>query len=155
MKAKFSGVFPALVTHVKEGGDVDYQTFDRLLDFVLEREVTGVAVGGATAEYPHFSLEKREALITDAAERIGEEEKLLAAVGASTIHTTLELGKQNIRKMRRFSSGVECSLPIFLSCRWWRRVSTCWASLFGTRAWRTTAVWEAERLNPNSQVERQ
>jgi dihydrodipicolinate synthase/N-acetylneuraminate lyase len=96
MKPRFSGVYAALVSPVKEQGEVDFKTFDGLLDFVLERGVDGVAVGGGTGEYPHLDLEERENLITHAARRLGTGKVLLAGIGASTIHATLRLGRHSV-----------------------------------------------------------
>lgn len=59
MKIQLSGVFAAVVTQLDGNGDVDYQTFDRLVDCAMERGVGGVAVGTGTAEYPHFELEEK------------------------------------------------------------------------------------------------
>ncbi len=96
MKPEFSGVYAALVTPVNDAGDIDYRTFDRMLAFVLDHGVDGVVVGGATGEYPHFEVEERENLIARAARRLGQGKTLIAAIGASTLHKTLRLGRHSI-----------------------------------------------------------
>ena len=93
MKLKLSGVFAALITPLDGRGNVDYRVFDRLIDFLVQREVDGVAVGGATGEYPHFDVEGRKKLISRAAQRLAAGKALLAGIGTSSIHTTLELGR--------------------------------------------------------------
>ena len=97
MRPKLSGIYAALVTPLDEQGNVDYDTLDRLVDFVLECRVDGVAVGGGTAEYPHFEVEDRKRLISRAAARVQGRGRLLAGIGASSIHTTLKLGEHAVQ----------------------------------------------------------
>lgn len=97
MKLKLSGVLAALITPLDDRGKVDYDCFDRLLDFLIGREVDGVAVGGATGEYPHFDVDVRKKLISRAARRLAPGKILLAGIGTSSIHTTLELGQHAIQ----------------------------------------------------------
>jgi 4-hydroxy-tetrahydrodipicolinate synthase len=92
MPTKFSGIFAALVTPLNEAGDVSCEISKPLMDFVVERGVSGVAVGGATAEYPHYELEQRKELMTCAAGHLRERVTLLAGIGGSTTRATLELG---------------------------------------------------------------
>ena len=92
VKLRICGAFAALATPVDERGRIDFCTFDRLLDFLLASGVDGVAVGGGTAEYPHFDLEDRKRLIAAAARRTAGKTFLLAGIGASTVHATLALG---------------------------------------------------------------
>jgi 4-hydroxy-tetrahydrodipicolinate synthase len=93
MKVQLSGVYAALVTPLDEDGNVDNQTFDRLVDFVMERGVDGVAVGGGTAEYPHFELEERKELITRAICRVAGRGSCYVGIGASSVRTTLKLAE--------------------------------------------------------------
>lgn len=86
----------ALVTPLDEDGNVDCQTFDRVVDFVMERGVDGIAVGGGTAEYPHFELEERKELITRAVRRVQGKGSCFAGIGASSIRTTLKLGEHAV-----------------------------------------------------------
>jgi 4-hydroxy-tetrahydrodipicolinate synthase len=96
MRTQFSGIFAALVTPLDEAGNVSCETFERLMDFVMERGVSGVAVGGGTAEYPHYELEERKELMTRAARHLRERATLLAGIGASTLRATLELGRHAV-----------------------------------------------------------
>lgn len=90
----FSGVLAALITPIDQRGRVDLDAFERIIDFVLDRGVDGIVVGGATAEYPHFSLDDRVGLAAHAALRAGGRAKVLASVGTSSIHTTLQLARR-------------------------------------------------------------
>ncbi len=88
-----TGVFAALITPVDERGRIDYETFAQLINFVLDRGVDGVCVGGATSEYPCFDLPERKELISQAAAIVAQRTRLIAAIGAPTFPKTLELGE--------------------------------------------------------------
>lgn len=88
-----AGLFAAVATPVHADGTVDLATFDRLIDFLLERDVSGVCLGGATGEYPHFESSDRQVLIAHAARRLPSDRALLAGVGGASLRHTLALGE--------------------------------------------------------------
>ena len=90
---KLSGSYAALLTPFDPKGKVDYETFERVIDFVLERGVDGVVVGGGTAEYPHLDLAERKELTTLAVHRVQNKAKVLANIGTSSLQGTLCLGE--------------------------------------------------------------
>lgn len=94
MPSPTSGAFAALITPIDERGRADLHAFERTIDFVAERGVDGVVIGGGTAEYPHFSITDRAALIGHAVNRLKGKLKVIAAVGTSSIHSTLPLAHQ-------------------------------------------------------------
>lgn len=104
MPAPVSGVLAALITPIDESGRPDRETFDRVIDFVTERGVDGVVIGGGTAEYPHFTLEDRAALVLRAVRRLRGRAIVAASVGTSSIHTTRELA------LRSADAGADCLL---------------------------------------------
>ncbi len=87
------GVLAALATPVCDDGRPDLAAFARLLDFVAERGVDGIVVGGATGEYASYGLEQRATLIHAAARRSSAEFAVLAGIGAQTLAHTLRLAK--------------------------------------------------------------
>jgi 4-hydroxy-tetrahydrodipicolinate synthase len=93
LAAVIQGVFAAAVTPVHDDGRVDPGTFDRLLDFLLERGVDGVCLGGATSEYPHFETGERKVLLRRAAARLPPDRSLLAGIGAPSMRLVLDLGE--------------------------------------------------------------
>ena len=93
MASLFGGVFAALITPIDSGGNVDLTALERVIEFVLERGVDGIVIGGATAEYPHFSVDERSAAITQAV-RQARGRKVIAAIGTSSIYSTLELARR-------------------------------------------------------------
>jgi 4-hydroxy-tetrahydrodipicolinate synthase len=92
VRAALSGLFAALTTPFTQSGAVDYNTFDRHLDLLLDAGIDGICLSGATAEYPHVETADRRALIARAAQRLGGRSTLLVAIGGPTIHHTVALG---------------------------------------------------------------
>jgi 4-hydroxy-tetrahydrodipicolinate synthase len=92
--SQISGVFAALLTPIDDFGRPDLAAFDRLLDFILERGVDGVVIGGATGEYAHFELDDRVRVARHAAKRLRDRAQVLSCIGASSIHSTLRLARR-------------------------------------------------------------
>lgn len=93
MNPPLSGVFAALCTPVDELGRPDYATLDRVIEFLVEREIRGIVAGGATAEFPHFDVDERLALATRVIHRMNGKGRVLVSVGTSAIHSTLRLAR--------------------------------------------------------------
>lgn len=91
MSSPASGVFAALVTPIDDVGRVDLAAFERAIEFVMERGVDGVVVGGGTAEYPNFEIEDRARLAARAVERMAGRGSVITCVGTASIHSTLQL----------------------------------------------------------------
>jgi 4-hydroxy-tetrahydrodipicolinate synthase len=96
MNSPLPAVFAALCTPIDELGRPDLAAFDRVIDFVMERGVGGVVIGGATAEFPHFGIEDRAMLIRRAVERMAGRGPVIANVGTSSIFSTLELARHAV-----------------------------------------------------------
>jgi 4-hydroxy-tetrahydrodipicolinate synthase len=93
MNPPLAGVFAALVTPIDDSGRVDFPTFERIVDFTLDRGVDGIVLGGGTAEYPHFSIDDRARLSATAVRRANGRGIVISCVGTSSIYSTLELAR--------------------------------------------------------------
>jgi len=93
MGLKLQGVYAALLTPWDSKGNVDFAAHDQILDFLLERGVGGVVIGGGTGEYPHLSLPVRVELAARTARQLQGRAQMLTSIGASSIHSTLKLGE--------------------------------------------------------------
>lgn len=93
MDLELSGVFAALITPVDLRGRPDFQQVDLLIDFVMERGVDGLCIGGGTSEYPHFDLDERKRLISHTAKRLRGSGHLISAVGASSFPRVKQLAE--------------------------------------------------------------
>jgi 4-hydroxy-tetrahydrodipicolinate synthase len=93
---RIEGLFAAVVTPVHEDGRLDLATFDRIVDFLVERGVSGICIAGATGEYPHFETADRKAVIRRAADRVPPGCELLVGIGAPSMRHVVELGRAAI-----------------------------------------------------------
>ena len=107
---RITGLYAALVTPIDARGAVDPDTLDQVCDFVLERGVDGVCIGGATAEYPRLELAERLAIIDRVARRVPRGVRTITAIGGSTVPRTLALGRAAAEAGSR---AVLLPMPIF------------------------------------------
>lgn len=94
IKPRIEGAYAALITPIDHLGRPDLETFDRLMDFVSERGLDGVVIGGATGEYAHFDIGDRLRLIARAVDRLCGNMKVFASVGTSSVYSTVLLATQ-------------------------------------------------------------
>lgn len=87
------GVYAALATPTHDDASTDFATLESLIDFLVERGVSGVAVGGATGEYPSFSIQERIEQIRRTVAHANGRMKVLAGIGAQTASAALALGE--------------------------------------------------------------
>jgi 4-hydroxy-tetrahydrodipicolinate synthase len=80
--AALPGVFAALVTPFAADGSPSFEAMDAVVDFALEKGVTGFCLGGATGEYPACSVEHRLQVIERVAARAKGRARLICAIGA-------------------------------------------------------------------------
>lgn len=91
----FKGVFSALVTPFHQTGEVDYDSFKKLLDHQKNGGISGVVVSGTTGESPTITNEEFERLVTIAKEALFET-KMPLIVGTGTNSTT-----ESVKKSKR------------------------------------------------------
>ncbi len=60
------GTYTAIVTPFNENGDVDFDNFEKLIEFQIENGVEGIVVGGSTGENFALSHKEKTALLVKA-----------------------------------------------------------------------------------------
>ena len=60
---EFTGAYTALITPMKENGDVDYDGFRRLINFQIEQGIDGLVPLGTTGENPTLDEDEEDKLI--------------------------------------------------------------------------------------------
>jgi 4-hydroxy-tetrahydrodipicolinate synthase len=65
------GAYTALITPMKENGDVDYDEFRRLIRFQLDEGIDGLLPLGTTGETPTLDEDEEEKLIKLAMKEAG------------------------------------------------------------------------------------
>lgn len=85
------GVIAAMLTPRSPDGGVDYGALERNVEFVLERGVSGVTVGGATGEYPSLTLEERRRLAGCARQILRGQGRLICGAGGASLAESLAI----------------------------------------------------------------
>ena len=80
---ELKGAFTALITPMKENGDVDYDGFRKLINFQLEQGIDGLLPLGTTGETPTLSDDEEEKLIRIAVDEIKGKVPLIIGAGSN------------------------------------------------------------------------
>jgi 4-hydroxy-tetrahydrodipicolinate synthase len=105
-----AGLFAAVATPVHVDGRIDFATFDRLVDFLVDAGASGICIAGATGEYPHFETADRKTIIRRAAGRLPRARALLVGIGAPSTRLAIELGETALAAGSR---AVLLPMPMF------------------------------------------
>jgi 4-hydroxy-tetrahydrodipicolinate synthase len=77
------GAFTAMITPMKDNGDVDYDGFRRLINFQLEQGIDGLVPLGPTGEAPTLSEDEEEKLIRIAVDEVKGAVPLIVGAGSN------------------------------------------------------------------------
>ncbi|MGB9614925.1 MAG: 4-hydroxy-tetrahydrodipicolinate synthase [Fervidobacterium sp.] len=88
----FTGVGTAIVTPFNDG-EVDYETYKKLVEWQLESGVQAIVVAGTTGEGATLSLFEREKLTVLTKEICEKKAQVIVGTGTNDTHKTLELSK--------------------------------------------------------------
>ena len=80
---KLRGAFTALITPMKDNGDVDYDGFKRLLNFQIEAGIDGLVPLGTTGETPTLDDGEEEKLIRIAVDEVKGKVPLIVGAGSN------------------------------------------------------------------------
>ena len=85
--AEFRGAFTALITPMKDSGEVDYDGFGRFIEFQIAEGIDGILPLGTTGETPTLNEDEEERLIAVAVETVKKRVPILVGTGSNdTIH---------------------------------------------------------------------
>lgn len=93
LNEKWRGVFPALITPFTKEGALNADALAPLMEWNLQKGVTGFYVGGSTAEAFLLRMEERKQIMRAAKEIAGSRCTLIAHVGCISTDQTAELGR--------------------------------------------------------------
>jgi len=85
------GIYVPLITPFNDDETIDFPSYKKVIDFVIESGVHGLLVGGTTGEYHVMSLEERKSLIKAGCEYAAGRVPVMAGVGGFTAKDTIEL----------------------------------------------------------------
>ena len=80
----------ALITPFQDG-EIDFQTFDELIDFQLENGIDGIVPVGTTGESPTLSHEEHKQVIERVVKAVGGKVPVIAGAGSNSTAEAIEL----------------------------------------------------------------
>jgi 4-hydroxy-tetrahydrodipicolinate synthase len=92
--ARFTGAFTALITPMKENGDVDYEGFRRLIDFQIQGGIDGLVPLGTTGESPTLADDEEERLIKIALEEVRGRVPIIVGTGSNSTKSMIGYTKR-------------------------------------------------------------
>ncbi|MBN8218313.1 MAG: 4-hydroxy-tetrahydrodipicolinate synthase [Spirochaetes bacterium] len=88
----FQGTYTAILTPFS-GGQIDWATFEKLLDLQLAAKVEGIVPMGTTGESPTVPHEEHRQVVEFAVKRVKGRCKVIAGTGSNSTAETLELSR--------------------------------------------------------------
>ncbi|MBC7319426.1 dihydrodipicolinate synthase family protein [bacterium] len=90
------GIIPAVVTPFK-GDSIDFNAFEKLLNFLIDRGVNGLFIAGTNGEGPLLSKEEKALLFKTAVEVAKDRVPVIAQIGEVTTKDTIEVGESAVK----------------------------------------------------------
>lgn len=106
----WKGYWPASPTPFTSTGEIDWNSFDKLLDWYLERNVHGLFINGTTGEWFAQSIAERRAVAEFVAKKVAGRVPVVIGITTFTAIESIELGKH---AMSVGLSGVCSSAPAY------------------------------------------
>ncbi|MGE4232423.1 MAG: 4-hydroxy-tetrahydrodipicolinate synthase [Bacteriovoracia bacterium] len=90
----YKGVSTALVTPFLENGDIDYDSFDRTLDFQIKSGIHGLVPCGTTGEGPTLSESEKEKIVSLCVKKAQSRIPVIVGTGSNDTKKTIEASKK-------------------------------------------------------------
>lgn len=90
----FTGSAPALVTPFKNDGSVDYEAFDRLIDWQIEEGSDALVICGTTGESSTLTEIEHAQVIHHAVTKVAGRVPVIAGTGSNATFTAVDLSKK-------------------------------------------------------------
>ena len=87
------GIYTVLVTPFTECNEIDFESYDRLLDSIYKSKIEGVVVLGTTSESPTLNYNEKMILVKTVWKKFGGVKKVVIGVGGNNTIETLEFAK--------------------------------------------------------------
>ena len=90
----FKGAGVAIATPFREDGSVDYEEFDRLVDFQIAEGTDAIIVCGTTGEAATMTEEEHEEVVRHCVRHVHHRVPVIAGTGSNATATAVKLSKQ-------------------------------------------------------------
>lgn len=92
--AIFKGAGVAIVTPMKENGEVNYEQLEKLVDYQIENKTDSIIICGTTGESSTLTEEEHSECIRVAIRRAAKRVPVIAGTGSNCTKTAIDLTKQ-------------------------------------------------------------
>ena len=92
-KPVFRGVATALVTPMKDGGKIDFETLGRLIDWQINSGIDGLVIAGTTGEGSTLSDEEHREVLKASMEFAGGRVPMIAGTGSNDAAYAIDLSR--------------------------------------------------------------
>ena len=100
------GVFPAMITPIREDGSVDTGAVAPLVEYFIQAGVSGLYVCGTTGETPLLTRERKEAMLGAVCEAVAGRLPVMVHVGTLPMEECLAFAKRAQELGARFLSAI-------------------------------------------------
>ena len=90
---ELSGVYTAIITPFKEDGSLDEETLKKLIDFNIEKGISGIVPCGTTGESPTLSHEEHDKVIELTVQHVNKRVPVIAGTGSNCTAEAIRLTK--------------------------------------------------------------
>lgn len=94
MKSLFSGSCTALITPFLNNGEIDYETFGKLIEYQIENETKALVICGTTGEGSTLTVEEKLHLFDVAVKKARKRVPIIAGTGSNSTSFALNLAKE-------------------------------------------------------------
>ena len=91
--SKYKGIIPAFYACYDEAGEISEERINKLSNYLYEKGVKGLYVGGSSGECIYQNLEERKATLKYVAKNVKGKLTLIAHVGAPSTRESIELAQ--------------------------------------------------------------
>lgn len=102
----FHGSLVAIVTPMRAGGDIDFQSLRKLVDWHIENGTDGIVATGTTGESATLEIDERMAVIKTIVEQVARRVPVIAGTGSNSTQQTIQLTR------RAMEIGVDACLLV-------------------------------------------
>ena len=102
----FSGSLVAIVTPMKPGGEIDYKSFENLVDWHLASNTDGLVILGSTGEASTITFKERTKIVRQVVNQVNKEIPVLVGTGSNSTSYAIELTRHAME------SGADAALIV-------------------------------------------
>ena len=88
---KIKGIYTPIITPFGKNNEIDYESLETILKFLLKKQIHGIVVGGTTGEYFSLNFQERIQLFDFVKKKVGNKCQLIAGTTSINANEAMEL----------------------------------------------------------------